>query len=1551
VARSADLVIKLAADADGVRRGVSQATRETDRFGRSAGRTSRASDRLRGAFIGTAAAAGALGTVAAAAIARQTIEFDKGMRNVNSIAQLSERSLGALQDRVLDLAGPTAQSPKVLAEGLYDLVSSGFSSAESMKVLGASARAATAGLTTTDVSTRAVAAALNAYRLPAKSAAKVSDVLFRTVDRGVISFEQLSEDIGDVLPFASSLGVQLHEVGASVATMTKSGISSAETMTRIKAIMSAMLKPGEALSAAMSELGYSSGEAFIKAEGFQGALDKLVKSTGGSKAAVAELFPNIRALGGALALTGENSRGAAADLRGMEDASGATSKALSQQSQSISFQWNRLKATAEALGIQFGMKMVPTVREVFKILNADITLEEKLDRLSDKVMDLVTEWGPALAQRAGEVGVRMAGALVKGFVETGLLGKLAIGALAIRMFGGMGAVTAAGAKVGMGLSAGINTAMLASAPAAGASTKSLAQSFGRGAVTSNIAGMGAAASQAATAFKGLGVQMGVVAAAVVAFEGGKSTYKIWFEKPAEGLSDRLGQIEAKAGSLHGRLAGWFEKAPKILDGILPGGSQLRALSQATGLFNLDDDAASAKSLKSALTEIGSADSERFMTLRGIIRQRVNELDLTREQRKEINGIIADSKVGKTLGMNARVTTFTEQARSGMFVGADLQKATDQQLAKITATYNRYTPQWRNSVWKVLKAQEDAVRRAWTKNGKLTREGIERIKSIQNRRKNLLAGADPYGIARGLVNSWKKAGAVNQQGLSQMTSRLKSMPPKARAAAARTMLDYARELEQKGKLPEGSVKKLRSRLLLQFGSGLWKDMKQATTRGFLDIGAAFRTGTGKAESEMRNFEGKVRSHSRKVKSSIGSIPSAAGGAYSRLASYTNEALGAFESDKNVSLSFMRRGGTARRGSGLVPTMVSPGELISHRGREIVVPGKPTRRDSVFMPLPPGAKVFTYDGQARLAAGETPASALQKQLPHFRTGGTVPNPRITGGSPPATAAGNGGIRMVRPLVQKYVDKYSLSSLDGVTKLAAKYGLQMTSGLRPGDDGWHGQDRARDYSNSGGPTPQMYKFAKYLYDNHSRKLLELIYTPLGAAVKNYQKTGTYAEADHYDHVHVAMRKGGVVKGYGGGGTVRSIDRSKLPKRWGADQLATLAYFVGMKNPGLMAQIALAESGGNPSLNNAGLNSDGSIDYGLWQINSIHGHSPSAMYDPIKNARAAADILSSQGIGAWSAYNNGSYAGHKKGTVKPSFLRFLKGGAASGEPKKPKLTPKQKKARGKSRRLATRALSYAEEVQDEAKNSKLAQRAVNAAKKAVSLTKDGEFGKANKWTKRAKALAKKAAATIPGLKPQRPPFATGKFDKNDPFSPTNLPGFKLLPEPVKKMLMSPGLSWEGRRNIADMALDMAGTTATKKDDAAAYNMILGLEKGRRKRAQKQYRRASAVLAKGGLTRKQRRKWQRIQAGALDTITTSTGEINTARGSIRDLNEAGDSESSMAEAMKELAEAIKEQNRIQSGVQAVGSREALRMLSDVISGEIVGKRAAPVNSYPGVRY
>jgi TP901 family phage tail tape measure protein len=396
------------------------------------------------------------------AAGRVDVAFDKAMRNVNSIAQLPEKQFARLEDQVTNLAGKTAQSPQVLAEGLYDLVSSGFDAAESMHILEASANAATAGLTTTDISTKAVAAVLNAYRMPASKAQLVSDQLFQTVNRGVISFEDLASNIGDVLPFAAALGVGLDQVGASIATMTKAGISPSETMTRIKAIMSSLLKPSGDLKNVIEGLGYESGEAMIKTLGFQGTLDALAKATGGSKEELAKLFPNIRALGGALALTGDNSKVASADIKGMADSGGATAKALSEQSKSIAFQWNKLKAEAQALAIQVGPGLMGALRSTVGMLQKAADWFGKLSPGMQNGVVMALLFAAALGPviwLIGNVATAVGGALV---ALAWLAGGIQMAALSFEL--GLGPGIAFTAMLdAMGLSLLANPAFLAAA--------------------------------------------------------------------------------------------------------------------------------------------------------------------------------------------------------------------------------------------------------------------------------------------------------------------------------------------------------------------------------------------------------------------------------------------------------------------------------------------------------------------------------------------------------------------------------------------------------------------------------------------------------------------------------------------------------------------------------------------------------------------------------------------------------------------------------------------------------------------------------------------------------------------------------------------------------------------------------------------------------------------------------------------------------------------------------------------------------------------------------
>lgn len=81
----------------------------------------------------------------------------------------------------------------------------------------------------------------------------------------------------------------------------------------------------------------------------------------------------------------------------------------------------------------------------------------------------------------------------------------------------------------------------------------------------------------------------------------------------------------------------------------------------------------------------------------------------------------------------------------------------------------------------------------------------------------------------------------------------------------------------------------------------------------------------------------------------------------------------------------------------------------------------------------------------------------------------------------------------------------------------------------------------------------------------------------------------------------------------------------------------------------VCMAESGGNPTIDNAGLNRDGTVDYGLMQINSIHadmvGGDLESLRNPEVNMRVAYSLYQGAmrrdqpGFQPWSAYNNGKY------------------------------------------------------------------------------------------------------------------------------------------------------------------------------------------------------------------------------------------------------------------------------------------------------------------------
>lgn len=356
----ADLQVKFSAETSGLKQGAGEAQ----------GLIGSLTSGARG--LATVAGGMILGTAiqqvvgGVAQLAGAGLDFEANMANVNSIAQMSGGEIDALSQQVLDLARNPAiiDGPAKLSAGLYDIYSSGFQGADALNILETSAKAATAGMTTTDVASRAVTSALNAFGLQATDAGRVSDVMFQTVNKGVITFDQLANNLGNTMPIANALGLSIEDLGASYALMTLKGVSASQAETQIAALMRTALNPTQAMTDAMVQYGDGTAEATIANRGFAGFLDVINKAAGGNKEKMMEMLGTQEAMNAALILGAEDGQDYAAmleEMMGASEGAGATNEALAKQMESARFKIAEAKKQVEILAVTLMGLLAPAI--------------------------------------------------------------------------------------------------------------------------------------------------------------------------------------------------------------------------------------------------------------------------------------------------------------------------------------------------------------------------------------------------------------------------------------------------------------------------------------------------------------------------------------------------------------------------------------------------------------------------------------------------------------------------------------------------------------------------------------------------------------------------------------------------------------------------------------------------------------------------------------------------------------------------------------------------------------------------------------------------------------------------------------------------------------------------------------------------------------------------------------------------------------------------------------------------------------------------------------
>ena len=333
---------------------------------------------------------------------KQAASFQQSMAQVSTMLdQQSMKYMPAFSKAIKKMSMAYGEGTKTLADGLYNILSASIPAEQAISVLDESVRAAKAGLTDTGVAADAITTILNSYQLSADKAADVSDLLFAIVKRGKLTFADLAPNIGKVSAMANNAGLSLEGLGATIATLTRSGLRTEMAMTAVRAIINSMQKPAKESAEIFEEkLGVAMSTTTLRAEGLVGILTRM-KNAGLSPEELAKMFPNIRGLTGVAAALG-NLEGLTYDYNLMVNRTGLSQEAFNKNINTSEVNMKKFKETLNVILVGLGEGLLPIVD---KVTGAFVRFGQWFDNLDPAYKAMISKTGLLVAALLALAGV------------------------------------------------------------------------------------------------------------------------------------------------------------------------------------------------------------------------------------------------------------------------------------------------------------------------------------------------------------------------------------------------------------------------------------------------------------------------------------------------------------------------------------------------------------------------------------------------------------------------------------------------------------------------------------------------------------------------------------------------------------------------------------------------------------------------------------------------------------------------------------------------------------------------------------------------------------------------------------------------------------------------------------------------------------------------------------------------------------------------------------------------------------------------------------------
>lgn len=1177
---------------------------------------------------------------------KMSVDFHKSMTLVQTQAGASEKEVRRMSKAILDFAasGKTDQGPKQLADGLYAIESAGIHGSKALRTLKASADLAMIGQSDLASTTKALVAAQKTGIKGSANLKREIGTLNATVGSGQMHMQDLMAAMGTgFLTSAKAVGLNLSDVGAALAELTKQGIPASAAATRLRMTFSLMAAPTTKAKAALAGIGLGAADLArtMRSQGLVPALELLHKHlTNLSKIqqtqVLSEAFGGARSGTTIMALLG-NLGDLDKTLGNIHKHSGEVNKSLAAaratSAEELKIAWAQVQAAMVRLGDVLGPVVLP---QIGKLANAVSDVAGWFSKLPGSIQSvavtaalLLAAMGP-LTLIFGK-GISAIGTMI------GLGGKL------------VGTFSAEAAGAGE-LTVALNDAAVAQ------ERLIIANRSGATVGSMTVARSGAAAAGTSMG----GVMLGGAGATL--------------EKGAPGLGSRLKTGLAKAAPLL-KGVGYTAIGLALMDGV--GHALEQQGSTATkikaGIENIPvlggvySDIASQFGVKSVKA---TEDFNAQLALLGIHGKALkgNFQALNTELLQTIPAMVKSGQIseddGKALSAAANSARDYAGTLNGLRSGLEkLPQVVHNVHAELRAVSQDPTltgKEIRARQVQLVSASITGIRAAIQAGYIGAKEGNAKIRQLA-KEGQLYAGE----FARHFGATWGR-GLIDGRNITQRESKniigeLAKMPPKAREKATDMMLGFLNGVKNKSPQLKAQIAALRNAIADQFG----QTAKQSKNRfenilsgvgGVLGrLGGVVNRGISAIVDNLNKALKALHVHGAAV--ALSDVGAAIGNVAGNVA--------------GAAVPGQAKGGLQRvRGHGVQDTVplaiggairakVAPGEdlAVFNRHQRPLVDAAVAEKYGVAG-LPGFFRAFTrahnYAGGGIVHPMITGAGAhgplergAQHGIDHVYHGAVAmlrkrrAAARAAAAGGPNTGAigtGPGGVGSYEgvPMANWVIQSLLFARGKG-------WRGHPTSGYRPGFDP-HTATGASEHQGTRYPHGAV-DFGGFV-DPAARAVRDAVVR--ATAGYKYPLLHPIGFSDDGHASGTGHSRGGLLAFAKGGfphvNAVGKALNAMVGGNYSSDEVATLWHVIGGKKPGLFGQISQAESGGNPNIPNS--QGDGGI--GLVQMTGKQAYTgfygDSSGRNPLSNLLGARDLyqggpsgLGVQGISAWDASKDG--------------------------------------------------------------------------------------------------------------------------------------------------------------------------------------------------------------------------------------------------------------------------------------------------------------------------